>query len=439
MGDDGGSMSAQLDDHPDRPPYQPDLDRERQERQMGLIRLVIGILLLLGLSALVGALGAVLVIGAVLLMIVFHELGHFATAKWTGMKVTEFFVGFGPRLWSVFKGETEYGVKALPLGGYCKIPGMTMLEHVDPADEPRTYRQQRFWKRLLVATAGSITHFILAFLLLWAGLTFGALLPVDAEPLPQVGQLTEFGEGPTPAEEAGFEPGDRILAVDGQAIEEWDDVRNYTLARAGREITFTVERDGQRIDLQATPVDGRRISVDGRPLAPADGPAVGLVGISPDYPSYNVVSALPQAGSELVGITGQTVGALGRLFTPDGVGRYVDQLQGGETKPDDPRFLSPVGLAKVADTAAESGIATVLFLLVAINIFVGMFNMLPLLPLDGGHVVIAIYEAIRARPGKRYFADVSKLQPVLAFTLVLLAALALTSLYLDIFQPLQLN
>jgi membrane-associated protease RseP (regulator of RpoE activity) len=130
---------------------------------------------------------------------------------------------------------------------------------------------------------------------------------------------------------------------------------------------------------------------------------------------------------------------LGRLITPDGVSRYVEQLKGGETQLDDPRFLSPVGLAKVADTAADSGIATVLFLLVAINIFVGMFNMLPLLPLDGGHVVIAVYEAIRAHPGKRYFADVSKLQPILVFTLVLLAALALTSLYLDIFQPLQLN
>jgi len=102
-------------------------------------------------------------------MIVFHELGHFATAKWTGMKVTEFFVGFGPRLWSVGKGETEYGVKALPLGGYCKIPGMTLLEEIDPADESRTYRQQRFWKRLLVATAGSITHFILAFCCCGAG------------------------------------------------------------------------------------------------------------------------------------------------------------------------------------------------------------------------------------------------------------------------------
>ena len=422
----------------DRPPL--DEAVERTERQIGLARLFVGLLLILGLAGLAGALGAVLVIGAVLLMIVFHEFGHFITAKGTGMKVTEFFVGFGPRLWSVVKGETEYGVKALPLGGYCKIPGMTMLEEIDPADESRTYRQQRFWKRLLVATAGSITHFILAFLLLWGGLAFGVLLPLNAEPLAQVGSLSDFGtEGQTPAQEAGFREGDDLVAVDGQAISEWDDVRNYTQSRAGQEIAFTIERDGERMTLRATPVDGRRLEVDGRPIAPPDGPSVGLVGITPGYRDFNVISAIPAAGSEIVTISGQTVGALGRLFTPDGVGRYVEQLKGGETQPDDPRFLSPVGLAKVADTAAESGIATVLFLLIAINIFVGMFNMVPLLPLDGGHVVIAVYEAIRARPGKRYFADVSKLQPILAFTLVLLAALALTSLYLDIVQPLQLN
>jgi len=292
----------------------------------------------------------------------------------------------------------------------------------------------------LVATAGSITHFILAFLLLWGGLAFGALLPLNAEPLAQVGSLSDFGtEGQTPAQEAGFRQGDDIVAVDGRAISEWDEVRNYTQSRPGQEIAFTIERDGERMTLRATPVDGRRLEVDGRPIAPVDGPAVGLVGITPGYRDFNLISAVPAAGSEIVTISGQTVGALGRLFTPDGVGRYVEQLKGGETQPDDPRFLSPVGLAKVADTAADSGIATVLFLLVAINIFVGMFNMVPLLPLDGGHVVIAVYEAIRARPGKRYFADVSKLQPILAFTLVLLAALALTSLYLDIFQPLQLN
>ena len=415
-------------------------DQERAERQIGLVRLVVGILFGLGLAAVFGALGAVLVIAAVLMMIVFHEFGHFATAKLTGMKVTEFFVGFGPRLWSVRKGETEYGVKALPLGGYCKIPGMTLLEEVDPADEPRTYRQQRFWKRLLVATAGSATHFIVAFLLIYGGLASGAILPLNAEPLAEVGELSSFGtEGQTPAERAGFRVGDRIVAVDGDLVTDWEQVRTYISSRSGQEIEFLVERDGRRLPLSATPVDARRIVVDGQPAAPPDGPAVGRLGVLPGYETYGPLSAVPAAGKELGEFTVVTAGALRDLVTPSGITAYVDQLQGEETQPDDPRFLSPIGLAKVADTAAQSGIATILFLLIAINVFVGMFNMVPLLPLDGGHVAIAVYEAIRARPGKRYFADVSKLQPVLILTLTLLGALALTSLWLDIFRPLQLN
>ena len=408
-----------------------ELDPERTDRQLGLLRLFVGLLFGLGLAAVMGALGGVLVILAVLGMIVLHELGHFATAKWTGMKVTEFFVGFGPRLWSVRKGETEYGVKALPLGGYCKIPGMTMLEEVDPRDEARTYRQQGFLKRLLVATAGSATHFILAFLLLYGGLAFGAILPLNAEPLAEVGLLGELpGGAQTPAQAAGIDVGDRFVAVDGQLVRDWDQVRNYIRERPGEPVAFLIERDGRRRTVTVTPASAPDAQT---------GEMVGQIGVGPAYETYNALSAVPAAGKEVGEFTVVTLGALGELVTPSGISRYVDQIQGEEVQPDDPRFLSPIGLAQVADTAADSGITTILFLLIAINIFVGMFNMVPLLPLDGGHVAIAAYEAIRSRRGKRYFADVSKLQPVLILTLALLAALALTSLWLDIFRPLQLN
>lgn len=414
----------------------PPPDQEQAERRIGLLRLVVGVLLLLGIAGVFGILGAVLVIFAVLLMIVLHELGHFATAKWTGMKVTEFFVGFGPRLWSVRRGETEYGVKALPLGGYCKIPGMTQLEEIDPADEARTYRQQRFWKRLLVATAGSATHFILAFLLLLTGLLTSLYIPLDDELIPVVASLGDLGGEASPAQRAGFQVGDRIVAVDGDLVQGWDEVRSYTSARPGERIDYLVEREGRRLTLTAVPVDARGVVVDGEPAAPVDGEAVGLVGISADFPSYGVLASVPKAGQELGSLTKQTFGALGNLVTLGGLKSYGEQLAGRESRPDDVRFLSPVGLANVAGSAAESGLHTVLFLLILINIFVGMFNMVPLLPLDGGHVVIAAYEAIRARPGKRYFADVSKLQPVLVVTLILLAFLALSSLYLDLRNPL---
>src|SRR5207302_1755928 len=123
-------------------------------------------------AAATGVTKTLAVIIAIVVMIMLHELGHFATAKWADMKVTEYFLGFGPRLWSVRKGETEYGIKAIPAGGYVKIIGMSNLEDVDPADEPRTYRQQPFWRRLSVAVAGSTMHFIIALLLLFTLVSF---------------------------------------------------------------------------------------------------------------------------------------------------------------------------------------------------------------------------------------------------------------------------
>ncbi len=112
------------------------------------------------------------VIVAIAIMVMLHEFGHFATAKWSHMKVTEYFFGFGPRLWSVRKGETEYGIKAIPAGGYVKIVGMSNAEEVDPADEPRTYREQPFHNRLVVAVAGSAMHAVMAFVLIWGLLVF---------------------------------------------------------------------------------------------------------------------------------------------------------------------------------------------------------------------------------------------------------------------------
>ena len=127
---------------------------------------IVALFLVAGLSALL------IVIVAIIVMVMVHELGHFATAKWSRMKVTEYFVGFGPRLWSIRRGETEYGVKAIPAGGYVKIPGMSNLEEIDPADEAGTYRQQPFHKRIIVASAGSFMHFVMAFLLAYGALLF---------------------------------------------------------------------------------------------------------------------------------------------------------------------------------------------------------------------------------------------------------------------------
>ncbi|HUC14226.1 MAG TPA: site-2 protease family protein, partial [Acidimicrobiales bacterium] len=148
---------------PDRPAA-PEMDK--REQQAALVRLIVVVVGGLVVAALYGALWTVLVVLALIVMIILHELGHFIMAKRAGMKVSEFFVGFGPRIWAIQRGETTYGVKALPLGGYCRIIGMTSAEKVDPADEPRAYRNQPTWRRLSVALAGSFVHFVLALLML---------------------------------------------------------------------------------------------------------------------------------------------------------------------------------------------------------------------------------------------------------------------------------
>jgi membrane-associated protease RseP (regulator of RpoE activity) len=134
--------------------------------------LVVAIAAIVALAVVTGYVDLLIVVVSIIVIVMLHELGHFLTAKHGGMKVTEYFVGFGPRLWSFRRGETEYGIKALPLGGYVKIPGMTNLEEVDPADEGRLYRDKPFHSRLLVAVAGSAVHFLLAFVLLWVLLAF---------------------------------------------------------------------------------------------------------------------------------------------------------------------------------------------------------------------------------------------------------------------------
>src|SRR5438093_8180746 len=140
---------------------------EAVSSRAALVRLLVAVLAVIAITLLTGTFSTTAVIVALLVMIMLHEFGHFVTAKAAGMKVTEFFVGFGPRVWSVCKGETEYGVNALPLGGYVRIIGMHNLDKVDPADEPRTYRQKPYWRRMSVALAGSTMHFLIALVLLW--------------------------------------------------------------------------------------------------------------------------------------------------------------------------------------------------------------------------------------------------------------------------------
>jgi membrane-associated protease RseP (regulator of RpoE activity) len=410
-------------------PVMPDPDVHRVERRkLGLLAAIMagGI----GLSLMTGTFPVVAFCMAMAAVVMLHEAAHFAAAKWSGMKATEFFFGFGPRLWSVRKGETEYGIKAIPFGGYVKIIGMSNLERdIDPEDEPRTYRQASYPKRMLVAMAGVATHFTMAFLLLVLLLTVVGVPNYD-KPSLTIGNISRLDTGASPAVDAGFKVGDRIVSVAGNPVTNWDDVPPYIRESPGRPVSFVVERDGQQVALTATPATLEK-----------DGVTRGFIGVGPKatVEHRNPVAASGAAVTDIWDLSVGSVKALGSFFTPSSLRSYAGELtNAGNSKPaspDDQRFVSVVGVARIAGQAAESGIFNVVYLLVLLNIFIGVFNLVPLLPLDGGHVAIGTYERLRSRAGRRYQADVGKMMPIAAAVILILVLIGVSSIYLDIVKP----
>lgn len=412
-------------------------------RALGRLLAVVAGVIVLAFLAGVGE--TVLLVGALLLCIVLHEFGHFITAKWAGMKVTEFFVGFGPRLWSVQRGETEYGVKALPLGGYCRIIGMSNLEEVEPADEPRTYRQKPVARRLSVALAGSAMHFLIAIVVLFSMFFFvgddGNYLPASAVPASaRITNIDALTTGASPATEAGLRPGDRILAVDGRRYGSWQALTAAIDAKAGVAVELTVLRGSQTLTLHATPIDRATAHLAAAPDTSLVDPSTpkGFLGIEADQTVRPGLGAsLSDAGGAWVHVSALTIHALGRLVTFHGVSSYVSMLgsqkAADSTSTSSVRFASPVKVVQLFHQAGQSGLPSVLWLLAVINLSLGIFNLIPLLPLDGGHVVIAAYEGVRSRlQGRRYQADVTKLLPLFYVALVAIVFLGASALFLDI-------
>ena len=407
--------------------------------RMALVRLLAFVAAGVVLAYSAGALKTLIVVLAIILMIVLHEFGHFLTAKAAGMKVTEFFVGFGPRLWSVRKGETEYGVKGLPLGGYCKIPGMTNLEEVDPADEARTYRQKPYWRRLSVAVAGSTMHFILAFFLIFAALVFVG----TQKTLPTIDGVVSLKSGPSPAEVAGFQKGDRVESYDGRQFTSWEAFRTYISSHAGVPMKVVVRRGTGPTELTVTPIDRRSIELSSPGAAATSSKIpVGFLGVTPGQALVKAspLGAVAKSGAELKNVTILTFKALGSIFSAHGISQYGHQLagrplSGSGSGSGEGRFTSPVGVVRLASQAADSGLGPVLLLLISINVFVGIFNMVPLLPLDGGHVAIATYERLRSRRGRRYHVDAAKLLPITYAAVLIIVFIGLSSLFLDLAHP----
>jgi len=347
--------------------------------------------------------------------IMLHELGHFWTARKSGMKATQFFLGFGPRIWSTHRNGVEYGVRAIPLGGFVKIIGMTNVDEVDPVDEPHTYRQGSYARRMWVITAGSAMHMIIAFVLVvMVYATWGREQEVGVVRLASV-------SAESPAAAAGLEPGDIVRSIDGVPVSTGDAMRaTLSATPPGSAMTLQIERDGQPLTMVATLVQNESTTE-----------VRGFLGVSPyssDRVRQSVVDSLIEGPKDLVTGVGQAITGVSKVLNPVNVwGHLVGTNDDPSSRPG-----TIVGATRISDDIGQfDGWAGMLLLLAGLNVSVGVFNLFPLLPLDGGHAAIATYERIRSRKGKPYHADVNKLMPVAAVCLSLLAFMFLTGLYLD--------
>ncbi len=368
----------------------------------------------------------------ILVAIFLHELGHYLTARWTGMKATQFFIGFGPRVWSFRRGETEYGLRLLPLGAFVRIIGMNSMDDVDVEDESRTYRSKSYPRRLLVISAGSIMHVIQAVLLLFV--VYVARGEMVERPGAEVGSAAASVVGPARA--AGVEPGDVIVAIDGERVASSTGLGELVRTHAaGDTVTVTVLRDGQPRDLSATLAT--REAGDGVPAELVGTPILGVsTGNYFETVERGVADAAVNSVTDLFPVAWESTKGVVKALNPVNVFTHVTGSNDDITT----RPTTMVGVTGISDDVGESqGVFGVLFLLAVLNVFVGVFNMFPLLPLDGGHAAIATYERIRElrmRAGERYHADVAKLMPLAMAVITLLGFLFLSGLYLDITDPL---
>ena len=360
----------------------------------------------------------VFVVGLII-SIFLHEFGHYWTARKTGMKVTQFYMGFGPRLWSRKRGELEYGVRAFPLGAFVRIVGMSNLDDCDPQDEDRSYRSKSYPRRLLVITAGSLMHMVIA-LALFVGVYAAA------------GRLGETGSvrivytpvSGSPAAEIGLREGDVINSINGEVLKSRDDLVTAITSNApGEVIAIDIERDGVKQSFEATLVAN-----------PVDA-TLGYLGVgteSVDYIKQSLPSAVVYAVRDGAQAIVGSVQAIPKIFNPANAFNSIrDSAADPSTRPS-----TVVGASQVGGEAGKrDGLKGVLMMLAYVNVFVGVFNMFPSLPFDGGHAAVATYERLRSRKGVRYRADFGKMIPLATAVVALLIMITFAGLYLDITQP----
>jgi len=396
-----------------------------------------------------GFIGVLAFIVALLFSVMVHEAGHYLTAKHFHMKVTEFFLGFGKRIWSFQRGETEFGIKAIPAGGYCRISGMSVNEEMAEDEKHRAFYIASVPKRLIVLGAGSFLHFVLGFLILvvlLAGVGITSVTNQIGEVVPCLITSTapdaecQPTDKPSAAKLAGLQAGDKIIAIDGKEYENWFDSVTKIRASANKEITLRILRNGQNLEIPITP--GLRIF---------DGEEIGVLGIINTVANQKQgpVTAISNSAKLIKDLLVNSVSSLFAL--PTKIPALVRQTFGQEER--DPQGLvGVVGVARVSAQTASSEslanlekVASFLLIIASLNIFVGVFNLLPLLPLDGGHMAIAIVDGVRRVKAKRLNrpapapVDVERLLPITLAVFAVLAVLSLLLLTADIFNPININ
>ncbi|UOE46038.1 M50 family metallopeptidase [Agromyces larvae] len=432
-------------------------------------------------------LGVVIVALGIAVSIALHEIGHLVPAKAFGVKVTQYMIGFGPTVWSKRKGETEYGVKAIPLGGYISMIGMfppaegehaaedstgffrglvqdartSSAETITPGDEHRAFYRLPVWKRIIVMLGGPLMNLVLG-VLLFGVLLMGIGIPgttttVDAVsecalPATSERQTCEPGDPAAPGAAAGIRPGDRIVSIDGEPVSTWEQSTAIIRDHPDESLAVVVERDGAEVALEVTPMLSERYALDdrGQVITDASGDPqtvqAGFVGITSSVQRVQqpITAVLPAVGEQTAGVAGVIINLPQRMID------IANAAFGpGERDPNGP--MSIVGAGRVAGEVAAAdqlGLADkaagLVGILASLNIALFVFNLIPLLPLDGGHIAGALWEAIRrgfaklARRPDPGPVDLAKLMPVTLAVVIVLGAMSALLIYADLVKPVTL-